>query len=420
MIRRPAFVLALLTGLNLLNYLDRFVLSAVLPRIERDLSLDHGVAGLLGTIFLVGYFMTSPIFGTLADRGRRTGLLAFGIVVWSLATVASGLATGVVSLAIARVFVGVGEASYATIAPTMIDDLAPAGRKSTWLAIFYAASPIGSALGYVTGGLVEHAMGWRAAFFVAGGPGLLLGVACLLLKDPERRAIAKPGPIARDAAPADSHPALRPRRPGVRGVHLRHRRLRLLGPDLPLPALRAHGPLPPRREPGDGRRDRAGWGPRHRPRRVLGGPGHHAVRLAAVDAEGGPERPDGRGLPPRLVAPPRLRHRQRHRRAPRGARHPLPTPLLFFVAFFFCEVAVFLSTSPINAAVLEAVPPTIRASAMALCIFGIHILGDLWSPPGVGVLADVVSMPVAMLVLPVAILASALVWWRPAARPAVA
>ncbi len=420
MIRRPAFVLALLTGLNLLNYLDRFVLSAVLPRIERDLSLDHGVAGLLGTIFLVGYFMTSPIFGTLADRGRRTGLLAFGIVVWSLATVASGLATGVVSLAIARVFVGVGEASYATIAPTMIDDLAPAGRKSTWLAIFYAASPIGSALGYVTGGLVEHAMGWRAAFFVAGGPGLLLGVACLLLKDPERHAIAKPGPMLATLRPLTRIPLY------VRAV---------LGYAAFTFAIGGFGY----------------WGPTYLFQRfehtglslrdanlgmgavtVLGG----ALGTALGGFWGDRAITPSASLRSTLKAGPSGQTAEASRRvssllrvcaigsaigAPLAALAILsPTPLLFFVAFFFCEVAVFLSTSPINAAVLEAVPPTIRASAMALCIFGIHILGDLWSPPGVGVLADVVSMPVAMLVLPVAILASALVWWRPAARPAVA
>src|ERR1700733_14725689 len=132
MIRRPSVILALLTGLNLLNYLDRFVLSAVLPPIEAELHLGHSIAGLLGTVFLVGYFLTSPIFGALADRGKRTGLIAVGIAIWSLATIGSGLATGAVTLGLARIAVGVGEASYATIAPTIIDDLAPQGRKSTW------------------------------------------------------------------------------------------------------------------------------------------------------------------------------------------------------------------------------------------------------------------------------------------------
>src|SRR5580692_3168661 len=155
MISRPFAVLALLTALNLFNYLDRLVLSAVLPRIEDQFALSHGASGLLGTIFLIGYFTTSPIFGTLADRGKRKGLLAIGIGVWSLATIASGLSRSFVELAVARALVGVGEASYATIAPTLIDDLAPPERKGSWLAIFYSAMPIGAALGYVTGGIVE-------------------------------------------------------------------------------------------------------------------------------------------------------------------------------------------------------------------------------------------------------------------------
>ncbi len=174
-IRRPALVLGRLTALNLLNYLDRFVLSAVLPKVQDDLHLSNFVGGSLATVFIIVYFVTSPVFGSLADRagtGGRTRLVTLGIVVWSLATIASGLAHDTWSLLAARAVVGVGEASYATIAPTLIDDVAPPEKKGRWMAIFYSAIPIGSALGYVLGGTVEHATGsWRAAFFVAGGPG---------------------------------------------------------------------------------------------------------------------------------------------------------------------------------------------------------------------------------------------------------
>src|SRR5262249_43603671 len=128
----------------------------------------------------------------------RTRLLALGVAVWSLATVASGMATGTWSLLAARAVVGVGEASYATIAPTIIDDIAPPTRKGRWLAIFFAASPIGSALGYFPGALVEPRLGWRASLFVAGGPGLALALGCLLLTEPPRRRLAeaKEGMIA--------------------------------------------------------------------------------------------------------------------------------------------------------------------------------------------------------------------------------
>jgi MFS family permease len=397
MIRRPSVILALLTGLNLLNYLDRFVLSAVLPPIEGELHLDHSVAGLLGTVFLVGYFLTSPIFGALADRGKRMGLIAVGIAVWSLATIASGLATGALSLGLARVAVGVGEASYATIAPTIIDDLAPAGKKSTWLAIFYAACPIGSALGYVTGGLVEKTMGWRAAFFVAGGPGLLLGLACLFLADPPRRELAKPGPLLATLKPLARIPLY------VRAV---------LGYAAFTFAIGGFGY----------------WGPTYLFQR-FGGGGLTLVKanlgMGAVTVLGGAlgtglgglwgdRASRGKDDPGRVSALLRVCAMGSIIGAPFAAITVLsPTPTIFFAAFLCCEIAVFLSTSPINAAILDSVPPAIRASAMAVSIFGIHLLGDLWSPPGVGFLADHITMPIAMLALPVAIAVSGAIWWRP-------
>ena len=416
MVRRPAVVLALLTGLNLLNYLDRFVLSAVLPPIEQQLHLSHTESGLLGTIFLLGYFLTSPIFGALADRGKRTGLIAVGILIWSVATIASGLATGLVSLALARIFVGVGEASYATIAPTIIDDLAPRGKKSTWLAIFYAAAPIGSALGYVTGGLVEARFDWRAAFFVAGGPGLLLGIACFFLADPPRKALAKAGPLLDTLKPLVRIPLY------VKAV---------LGYGAFTFAIGGFGY----------------WGPAYLFQR-FGSPTFTLklanVGMGAVTVLGGAlgtglgglwgdRATRGAGINPSsgvadtlLSGPPGAAAVVAHRvsallkvcavgsaiGAPFAVLAILsPTPTLFFAAFFLCEVAVFLSTSPINAAILDSVPPAVRASAMAMSIFGIHVLGDLWSPPGVGLLADHVGMPFAMLVLPVAIAISAFLWW---------
>ncbi len=110
-----------------------------------------------------------------------------GIGTWSAATVASGMAGGAASIVASRAFVGVGEASYTTLAPTLIDDVAPPARKSAWMAIFLAATPIGSALGYLVGGAVMHAHGWRSAFYVAECPGLLAALLCLFL---HRRVVA--------------------------------------------------------------------------------------------------------------------------------------------------------------------------------------------------------------------------------------
>src|SRR5712671_6859101 len=115
-IRRPSTILVLLTALNLLNYLDRFVLSAVLTKVQDDLHLTNLAGGTLSTVFLIGFFATSPLFGSMADRagpGGRKRLIALGIAVWSVATVASGFARDFWSLFALRALVGVGEASYA-------------------------------------------------------------------------------------------------------------------------------------------------------------------------------------------------------------------------------------------------------------------------------------------------------------------
>src|SRR5215208_624077 len=161
MIHNRMAIVALLTGLNFLNYLDRFIVAAVLPRIQKDLGLSNFEGGLLATVFLLGYFATAPLFGSLGDRMPRKWLIALGVLMWSAATIASGLASDLPTLIAARAAVGIGEASYATLAPTIIDDITPPDRKGKTLAIFFLAIPVGSALGYLTGGFIQNHWGWR-------------------------------------------------------------------------------------------------------------------------------------------------------------------------------------------------------------------------------------------------------------------
>ena len=125
MIRSPRAILALLTLLNFINYLDRFLVSAVAPKIQESLSINDTQIGAITSAFMFGYFLTSPGFGWLGDRYKRKGLIAAGVAVWSLATAGSGLATSFGSMFAARVLVGIGEASYASLSPTIIDDIAP-------------------------------------------------------------------------------------------------------------------------------------------------------------------------------------------------------------------------------------------------------------------------------------------------------
>ncbi|MDB6039155.1 MAG: Major facilitator superfamily 1, partial [Verrucomicrobiales bacterium] len=182
----PYWTLFILTGLNLFNYLDRYVLSAVLPSLQTDLHINDGDAGRIVTSFMIGYFVTSPFFGYLGDRGPRKWLIAAGIFIWSLGTVLTGLAASLWMLLAYRVLVGVGEASYATISPSYISDTFGKTRRNNALTIFYAAIPVGAALGNILGGLISASYGWRSAFIWAGAPGLLLALALLPFAEPRR------------------------------------------------------------------------------------------------------------------------------------------------------------------------------------------------------------------------------------------
>src|SRR5688572_1949447 len=182
----PFWTLFILTGLNLFNYLDRYVVSAVLTPIATEFKVGDGELGRINTIFMLGYFVTSPLFGYLGDRASRKWLIAAGIFVWSLGTVLTGYATSFAWLLAYRVLVGVGEASYATISPSLISDTYPPNRRNNALTIFYVAIPVGAALGNIIGGQVAANYGWRSAFIWAGIPGLLLALVLLPFAEPKR------------------------------------------------------------------------------------------------------------------------------------------------------------------------------------------------------------------------------------------
>ncbi len=187
--RLAARGLAVLTLINLFNYLDRFVVASLVESLRAsELRLTDTQAGALMTGFIVVYMVASPFFGVLGDRGSRPRLLALGVFVWSLATAAAGLAKSFASLFAARAAVGIGEAAYGTIAPSLLADYFSKEKRGRVYAIFFCAIPIGSALGYIVGGYADTHLGWRSAFFVAGLPGLLLAFLALTLPDPPRGA----------------------------------------------------------------------------------------------------------------------------------------------------------------------------------------------------------------------------------------
>jgi predicted MFS family arabinose efflux permease len=383
--RAARLSLALLTGLNLLNYFDRYLLSALLPRVQASLGLDNFQAGLAGSAFMLGYCILSPVFGYLGDRGRRERLISSAIAIWSLATATSGAARGFASLVGLRGLVGVGEAGYATLAPTLIDDMAPEGKTSRHLAVFYVALPVGAALGYGLGGVLEAAVGWRRAFFFAGLPGLLLALLALRLPGPPRR--------PREAA----------------GGYLR-----LLSAGTYLWSVGGYmaytfalGGF-------------AFWAPKYLVE-------HYGLPLARADLGFGAITAAtgllGTALGGLLADRFPGRSYVRKQLGFSGFCTALAFPLALLAVMssagqasrFFClmglaELLLFASTAPINAALLRSVPPELRAGAMAASIFSIHVGGDLLSPPIVGFIADRSNLATGLLALPGAVLLSALLW----------
>ncbi|HEY2569682.1 MAG TPA: MFS transporter [Candidatus Udaeobacter sp.] len=181
--------LFLLLGINLFNYIDRQVLAAVEPDIRATFFAANDVnamfkTGLLGDAFFVTYMVSAPLLGLLADRFSRWIIIGTAVILWSLASGGSGLAATFAILFATRVFVGIGEGGYGPAAPTILSDLFPIETRGRMMAIFYTAIPVGSALGYVVGGLIGGHFGWRWAFYLVAPPGLLLGLLCFWQRDP--------------------------------------------------------------------------------------------------------------------------------------------------------------------------------------------------------------------------------------------
>lgn len=392
----PVGSLVLLTGLNLLDYIDRWVLASVFTPLKQDLSLSDSELGTLQSAFTWGYFLTAPIFGYLGDRLPRRWLIAAGVAVWSIGTLMSGHAHFFASLLVFRVLVGFGEASFGTISPSWIADLFPSAKRNNAISFFYVAIPVGSALGYIIGGTVAAHYGWRAAFQWVGYPGLLLAGALFLLREP-----------ARGASDPEADAAAAPRATGWRVY------LQLLS--FPRYVLLVAGYAAETFVIGGF----AAWAPvfLYRVHHLSNEAANHFFG-AALAITGLSATVLGGGLATRW-----------QRRSGVGYEWVLTLSAIAaipagFAAFlipqlFWAKTALvcamfclFFCTGPVNTLILETVPVTMRASAMAASIFSIHMFGDVWSPPLVGYFSDRWGdlQRAALWVLPVALVVSAGLW----------
>lgn len=390
--------LAVLTAINLLNYLDRYVVSALFESLRADLWLTDTRLGFLATAFIVVYMIASPFFGVLGDRRPRLPLLAVGVGIWSVATVLSGFARGYWTLLLGRAAVGIGEAAYGTISPGLIADHFGPERRGRAYAFFFAAIPVGAALGYAVGGVVDRTLGWRAAFFFAGAPGLVLALLCLRLKDPPRGAAESHSAFAATGGVVATYRRFFSNRPYV---------LTVLGYAAYTFAV---GGM-------------SWWMPaflertRGVPRTVA------TVQFGAIVIATGFLGTFAGGY---LADALRRRLRQADLWVS-GASALLAVPAilvvfmtwrpgLYLAALVFAQLMLFASTGPVNAAIVAEVPPAERASAVALSILAIHLLGDVPSPWLIGFISDRSSLGRAVMVVPVATLVCGLVWiyaaWR--------
>ncbi len=382
------YALFLLLAVNLLNYIDRQILYAVFPLIKEDFHLSDTALGFLGSAFMICYMFSAPLLGWLGDRMSRVRLATHGLVVWSLATAASGLAPGYAALLAARTAVGIGEASFGTVSPGLLADFFPRESRGRILSYFYLAIPVGSALGYLLGGVLGHTLGWHAAFLMVGVPGLLLAVPLRLLREPARG--------GKDAAAHAAHGG------GVKSYTALSRNRSFIWNTLAMAAMTfALGGL-------------AQWVPTFlfrehgldvaRANTLFGG----ITVLAGITGTltGGWlgdyfQKKHGRGYLTvsgwGFIAG-----------APITA-YAIFTPSLSgcLTAMFFAEFFLFLNTGPLNTVIVNVTQPGIRAMAFAVNIFFIHALGDACSPTILGWISDLHGLRNALLLTPITILLAA-------------
>lgn len=383
--RQAAFAVALLFGVNFLNYIDRYVIAAVGPLIQKDFGLDDTQLGIIGSIFVVAYMVASPFTGVIGDRWPRRFLVSAGVLLWSLATVFSGLATSYHHLLVARSAIGIGEAGFGVVSATLISDLFSLEARGRMLAFFYVAIPVGSALGFLLGGYVGEHYGWRDAFFIAGAPGIALGLLVLRMVEPPRGA-------SEGVSSAHEHRfEWASARTLLRNQSFLYTTLGMAAMTFALGGMAYWMPTFFSRLRGLSL-DRANT--------VFGG---ITVASGLIGTFAGGwlgdwllRRTDrayllvsGVGM---LVGVPAA-----------YVGLTATEPAVYLPAIFVAEVMVFLNTGPANAVLVSVVLPEIRATGIALSIFAFHLLGDVPSPILIGRLSDATgSLETALLLCSVA------------------
>ena len=395
----PRTALILLTALNLLNYVDRNVLFAVQPLVQDEFHISKTQVGYLTSAFLLCYMFAAPFVGPLADRYSRKLIIGLGAIFWSGLTLLTAVTHTYTELLIRHTLVGVGEATFATIAPTFVADLFAEDKRGRILGIFYLAIPVGSAAGYLLGGHLAPLHGWRFPFYIAAAPGFLLASAVLFLKEPVRgqfdslKETPERGTIPRNVSLLKRlflqiyfylrqlyfglarNPAFLTATLGMAAMTFSLGGIQVWIPQF-LYSERHYSLEAANFTFGivivvDGMLASlaGGWLGDYLLRRMKSS--YYLISAASMAL----------GVPVMIVA--------------LFVAGPVMVPAIAVAAFF-----LLLNTSPLNAALINSVDPHIRATALAVNIFIIHFLGDVPSPTMMGWVADHRSLQAAF-VLPV-------------------
>jgi MFS transporter, Spinster family, sphingosine-1-phosphate transporter len=379
----PRTALILLTALNLLNYIDRSVLFAVQPLVQAEFHLTNAQLGYLTSAFLLFYMVAAPFTGPLADRYSRKVIIAIGAFFWSGLTLLTAVTHSYQALLIRHTLVGIGEASFVTIAPTFVADLFPEEKRGRILGVFYLAIPVGTALGYVLGGNLGARFGWRFPFYVAAIPGFLLALMMIFIPEPPRgqfdsvKETSERGTIKG----LTRNPAFWTATLGMAMMTFALGGIQVWMPTF-LSTMRGYSLKAANQLFGgiivlDGTLASlaGGWLGDRFLRRTKGS--YYMVSAISMAL----------GVPVMIIA--------------LFARGRAMVPGILIAAFL-----LLLNTAPLNAALINSVGAHIRATAIAINIFIIHLLGDVPSPTLMGWIADRRSLQVAFICPVIAMAAS--------------
>ncbi len=383
------FGFTILFIVNVLNYADRYVLPAILPKIQSDLGLTPIQEGLLGSSFLFVYAIATLPLGVLADRSIRKNIVAVCVGIWSVATVLAGFTVNFLQLFGVRSVLGIGEAGYAPASLSLLGDFFSKEKRGRILSYWSSGTLVGAAVGFTLGGLVADAFGWRYAFFLVGLPGLIAAYLAWRMLEPARGAFDSAEGSEHGAETIQSHGSLN------KGFGESLKKLRAIPTYWTLVAALVFSFFTIG--------GTSFWLPSYIVDSFHLSVGHAGLISGAVRVGSGLIGTVAGGWLADLVQ----RHRPEGRLLVAAGGFLVGAPLvlvallihnlpLFTAVFVIAAISLNFCTGPLNAVIQDVISPVLRATAIGLALLLAHLLGDAAAPFVIGAIANNTSLGIAM------------------------